>query len=98
VVEALCRLLSEADIFTSYHDPSRVSTTIRSHRVTASFLDPLLRNPGDAEFRPASQNGLINRQAYGFRNFENYRLRVKVLCGFWLGIAALPVFGVEPNN
>jgi transposase len=23
---------------------------------------------------------LINRQAYGFRNFENYRLRVKVLC------------------
>jgi transposase len=24
---------------------------------------------------------LINRQAYGFRNFENYRLRVKVLCG-----------------
>jgi transposase len=24
---------------------------------------------------------LIGRQAYGFRNFENYRLRVKVLCG-----------------
>jgi len=24
---------------------------------------------------------LINRQAYGFCNFENYRLRVKVLCG-----------------
>jgi len=24
---------------------------------------------------------LINRQAYGFRNFDNYRLRVKVLCG-----------------
>ena len=23
---------------------------------------------------------LINRQAYGFRNFENYRLRVKVMC------------------
>ncbi len=23
---------------------------------------------------------LISRQAYGFRNFENYRLRVKVLC------------------
>ena len=23
---------------------------------------------------------LINRQAFGFRNFENYRLRVKVLC------------------
>jgi len=24
---------------------------------------------------------LINRQAYGFRNFQNYRMRVKVLCG-----------------
>jgi transposase len=24
---------------------------------------------------------LISRQAYGFRNFQNYRLRVKVLCG-----------------
>jgi transposase len=23
---------------------------------------------------------LITRQAYGFRNFENYRMRVKVLC------------------
>ncbi|HAT8772282.1 TPA: hypothetical protein JBA21_16000, partial [Legionella pneumophila] len=23
---------------------------------------------------------LIQRRAYGFRNFENYRLRVKVLC------------------
>lgn len=23
----------------------------------------------------------INRQAYGFRSFENYRLRIKVLCG-----------------
>jgi transposase len=24
---------------------------------------------------------LIQRRAYGFRNFENYRLRVIVLCG-----------------
>ncbi|WP_081726609.1 transposase [Legionella parisiensis] len=24
---------------------------------------------------------LIQRRAYGFRNFENYRVRVKVLCG-----------------
>ena len=24
---------------------------------------------------------LIQRRAYGFRNFENYRLRVKILCG-----------------
>jgi glycosyltransferase involved in cell wall biosynthesis len=44
VVEALCRLLPEADIFTLYYDPARVSETIRSHRVTASFLDPLQRH------------------------------------------------------
>nr|WP_274519409.1 transposase [Legionella tucsonensis] len=24
---------------------------------------------------------LIQRRAYGFRNFENYRVRVRVLCG-----------------
>ncbi|MGL5742968.1 MAG: transposase, partial [Legionella sp.] len=24
---------------------------------------------------------LIQRRAYGFRKFENYRVRVKVLCG-----------------
>lgn len=23
----------------------------------------------------------INRQAYGFRNFQNYRMRIKILCG-----------------
>ena len=41
---------------------------------------------------------LINRQAYGFRNFENYRLRVKVLCGrsAW-ELDCSPVVGVEPE-
>ena len=24
---------------------------------------------------------MISRRAYGFRNYENYRLRVRVLCG-----------------
>jgi glycosyltransferase involved in cell wall biosynthesis len=40
VVEALCRLLPDADIFTLFYDPGRVSDTIRSHRVEASFLQP----------------------------------------------------------
>jgi glycosyltransferase involved in cell wall biosynthesis len=40
VVEALCRLLPDADIFTLFYDPNRVSETIRSHRVHASFLQP----------------------------------------------------------
>jgi glycosyltransferase involved in cell wall biosynthesis len=40
VVEALCRLLPEADIFTLFYDPDRVSPLIRSHHVEASFLNP----------------------------------------------------------
>ena len=43
VVEALCRLLPEADIFTLFYDPDRVSPVIRSHRVQASFLQPFRR-------------------------------------------------------
>ncbi|MGH9660137.1 MAG: glycosyltransferase [Bryobacteraceae bacterium] len=41
VVEALCRLLPNADIFTLFYRPERVSELIRSRRVTASFLNPL---------------------------------------------------------
>lgn len=40
VVEALCGLLPEADIFTLFYDPERVSEAIRAHRVQASFLQP----------------------------------------------------------
>jgi glycosyltransferase involved in cell wall biosynthesis len=43
VVEALCRLLPEADLFTLFYDPDRVSPLIRSRHVTASFLNPLRR-------------------------------------------------------
>lgn len=41
VVEALCRLLPEADLFTLFYDPSGVSPAIRQRTVTASFLNPL---------------------------------------------------------
>ena len=44
VVEALCSLLPEADIFTLFYDPDRVSPAIRSHRVQASFLQPLRKH------------------------------------------------------
>lgn len=43
VVESLCRLLPEADLFTLFYEPERVSEVIRSRRVTASFLNPLRR-------------------------------------------------------
>ncbi len=41
VVESLCRIFPDADIFTLFYDPEAVSATIRSHKVTASFLNPL---------------------------------------------------------
>jgi glycosyltransferase involved in cell wall biosynthesis len=41
VLEALCRLLPDADIFTLFYDPERVSPMIRERHVTASFLNPL---------------------------------------------------------
>jgi glycosyltransferase involved in cell wall biosynthesis len=39
VVEALCRMLPAADIFTLFYDPEHVSPVIRERKVTASFLN-----------------------------------------------------------
>jgi glycosyltransferase involved in cell wall biosynthesis len=44
VVEALCRMLPDADLFTLFYDPERVSEPIRARRVTASYLNPLRRH------------------------------------------------------
>ena len=44
VLDALCRLLPEADIFTLFADPATFSSEVRRHRVTASFLNPLRRH------------------------------------------------------
>ncbi len=44
VVEALCRLLPDADVFTLFYDPERVSPAIREHPVRASFLQPLRKH------------------------------------------------------
>jgi glycosyltransferase involved in cell wall biosynthesis len=44
VVEALCRMLPQAELFTLFYDPERVSPTIRSRTVRASFLNPARRH------------------------------------------------------
>lgn len=44
VLELLCDLLPEADIFTLFYEPERVSPLIRGRKVTASFLNPLRRH------------------------------------------------------
>lgn len=40
VVEALCRMLPDADVFTLFYDPEAVSETIRRHNVRSSWLQP----------------------------------------------------------
>ena len=43
VLDALCRLLPDADIFTLFCDRSTLSPELRRHKITTSFLDPLRR-------------------------------------------------------
>ncbi len=41
VLDALCRLLPDADLFTLFCDPAALSEEVRRHRVTCSALNPL---------------------------------------------------------
>jgi glycosyltransferase involved in cell wall biosynthesis len=43
VLEAICRQIPEADIFTLFYEPEAVSPLIRSRNVQASFLNPARR-------------------------------------------------------
>lgn len=43
VLERLCQLLPDADIFTLFYDPDAVSPLLRSRKITSSFLNPLKR-------------------------------------------------------
>jgi len=43
VLEALCRLLPDADIFTLFCDPETLSPELRRHQIHTSFLNPLRR-------------------------------------------------------
>jgi glycosyltransferase involved in cell wall biosynthesis len=41
VLEGMCRIFPDADIFTLFYEPDSVSPLLRSKNVTASFLNPL---------------------------------------------------------
>ncbi|MCI0600518.1 MAG: glycosyltransferase [Beijerinckiaceae bacterium] len=43
VIEALCRLFPQADIFTHVYDSEKVSETIREHKITPTFINSLPR-------------------------------------------------------
>jgi glycosyltransferase involved in cell wall biosynthesis len=53
VLESLCRIYPDADLFTLRYDPDGVSPEISSHKVRASFIDPIARRLplGRAGFR-----------------------------------------------
>jgi len=58
----------------------QLGETLHSWRNEITAMWPFTRNNSITEgFHP--QMELISRQAYRFRNFNNYRMRVKVLCG-----------------
>jgi glycosyltransferase involved in cell wall biosynthesis len=41
VIETLCRMFPDADLFTHVYDPDAVSDTIRRHKVTTTFINSL---------------------------------------------------------
>ncbi len=54
--------------------------TLHSWRYEIAAMWRFPRNNGITEgFHNKMET--ISRQAYGFRNFENYRMRVKLICG-----------------
>jgi transposase len=76
------RLLSAVDQLRQARLPQLVQLgeTLDSWKEEIATMWRFTRNNGITEgFHNKMET--ITRQAYGFRNFENYRLRVKVLCG-----------------
>ena len=43
VLEALCKMYPGADIFTHVYDPAEISNTIKSHKITTTFINKLPR-------------------------------------------------------
>lgn len=46
VVESLCRIYPQADVFTLHWEPSRLTATLRDRRVTTSFVERFATAPG----------------------------------------------------
>ncbi len=73
-----------------------LGATLCSGRNEIALMWRFTRNNGITEGFHTNRE-LLTRQAYGFRNFNNSRMRVKVQCmESVLGTRVSPVFGVEP--
>jgi len=58
----------------------QLGKTLHAWREEIATMWRFTRNNGITEAFHTKME-VLQRQAYGFRNFDNYRLRVKVLCG-----------------
>ena len=65
VVEALCRLLPDADLFTLFCDPAALSPELQQRRIVTSFLNPLRR--GYRELLPLMPMAL---ESFDFRGYD----------------------------
>src|SRR5262249_17753100 len=57
----------------------QLGQTLRSWQVEIATMWRFTRNNGITEGFHTKME-VLQRQAYGFRNFNNYRLRVKIMC------------------
>jgi transposase len=64
----------------SFHPLSQLGQTLDSWKEEIARMWRFTKNNGITEGFHTKME-MISRRAFGFRNFENYRLRVKVLCG-----------------
>lgn len=81
-IPLVTRLLAAVDQLRNAKLPHLVTLgeTLHSWQAEIATMWRFTRNNGITEgFHNKMET--LSRQAYGFRNFENYRLRVKVLCG-----------------
>jgi transposase len=81
VLRLIPRLLRAIDQLrqTGLSPLAQLGDTLHSWKSEIATMWRFSRNNGITEgFHNKMET--ISRQAYGFRNFENYRLRVKVLC------------------
>jgi transposase len=63
----------------SDHESRRRAETLHAWREEIARMWRFSRNNGITEgFHNKMEN--ISRQAYGFKNFKNYRMRVRMLC------------------
>ena len=75
MLDALCRLLPGADIFTLFCDPDALSAEVRKHTIKTSFLNPLRR--GYRSLLPLMPMALESLDLRGYDLVVSQRIRAR---------------------